>query len=135
MLYLLGPSALSLPRPEDLWGSGRSQSLMEARLFPVFQPRGGAVGLEVGVCWLLGGPGALEQWRAVWRLSLREVLSLTDQEGELRWREALFFQVGRRRVMDNLKSQSDRGLLPSFRAAVLGGQHEELLCTLDSSEY
>uniref|UniRef100_A0A8C8GM41 L-fucose kinase n=1 Tax=Oncorhynchus tshawytscha TaxID=74940 RepID=A0A8C8GM41_ONCTS len=116
----------------DLWGSGRSQSLMEARLFPVFQPRGGAVGLEVGVCWLLGGPGALEQWRAVWRLSLREVLSLTDQEGELRWREALFFQVGRRRVMDNLKSQSDRGLLPSFRAAVLGGQHEELLCTLDS---
>uniref|UniRef100_A0A8C7QDA9 L-fucose kinase n=1 Tax=Oncorhynchus mykiss TaxID=8022 RepID=A0A8C7QDA9_ONCMY len=119
-------------QPEDLWGSGRSQSLMEARLFPVFQPRGGAVGLEVGVCWLLGGPGALEQWRAVWRLSLREVLSLTDQEGELRWREALFFQVGRRRVMDNLKSQSDRGLLPSFRAAVLGGQHEELLCTLDS---
>uniref|UniRef100_A0A673WJT5 L-fucose kinase n=1 Tax=Salmo trutta TaxID=8032 RepID=A0A673WJT5_SALTR len=119
-------------QPEDLWWSGRSQSLMEARLFPVFQPRGGAVGLEVGVCWLLGGPGALEQWRAVWRLSLREVLSLTDQEGELRWREALFFQVGRRRVMDNLKSQSDRGLLPSFRAAVLGGQHEELLCTLDS---
>uniref|UniRef100_A0A4W5MPV2 Fucose kinase n=1 Tax=Hucho hucho TaxID=62062 RepID=A0A4W5MPV2_9TELE len=119
-------------QPEDLWGSGRSQSLMEARLFPVFQPRGGAVGLEVGVCWLLGGPGSLEQWRAVWRLSLREVLSLTDQEGELRWREALFFQVGRRRVMDNLKSQSDRGLLPSFRAAVLGGQHEELLCTLDS---
>nr|XP_023838860.1 L-fucose kinase [Salvelinus alpinus] len=118
--------------PEDLWGSGRCQSLMEARLFPVFQPRGGAVGLEVGVCWLLGGPGALEQWRAAWRLSLREVLSLTDQEGELRWREALFFQVGKRRVMDNLKSQSDRGLLPSFRAAVLGGQHEELLCTLDS---
>ncbi|CAB1323640.1 unnamed protein product [Coregonus sp. 'balchen'] len=94
-------------QPEDLWVSGRSQSLMEARLFPVFQPRGGAVGLDVGVCWLLGGPGALEQWRAAWRLSLREVLSLTDQEGELRWREALFFQVGRRRVMDNLKGQSD----------------------------
>uniref|UniRef100_A0A3P8Z6B1 L-fucose kinase n=1 Tax=Esox lucius TaxID=8010 RepID=A0A3P8Z6B1_ESOLU len=118
--------------PDDLWGSGRSQSLMEARLFPVFRPRGGSVGLEMGVCWLLGGAGELEHWRAAWRLSLREVLYLTDQEGELRWKEVLFFQAGRRRVLDNLKSQSNSGMLPIFRAAVLGGQHTELLHTLDS---
>ncbi|XP_019896042.1 L-fucose kinase isoform X2 [Esox lucius] len=119
-------------QPDDLWGSGRSQSLMEARLFPVFRPRGGSVGLEMGVCWLLGGAGELEHWRAAWRLSLREVLYLTDQEGELRWKEVLFFQAGRRRVLDNLKSQSNSGMLPIFRAAVLGGQHTELLHTLDS---
>uniref|UniRef100_A0A3P8Z5B0 L-fucose kinase n=1 Tax=Esox lucius TaxID=8010 RepID=A0A3P8Z5B0_ESOLU len=121
-------------QPDDLWGSGRSQSLMEARLFPVFRPRGGSVGLEMGVCWLLGGAGELEHWRAAWRLSLREVLYLTDQEGELRWKEVLFFQAGRRRVLDNLKSQSNSGMLPIFRAAVLGGQHTELLHTLDSSD-
>uniref|UniRef100_A0A6Q2Y1K4 L-fucose kinase n=1 Tax=Esox lucius TaxID=8010 RepID=A0A6Q2Y1K4_ESOLU len=123
---------MSFSRPDDLWGSGRSQSLMEARLFPVFRPRGGSVGLEMGVCWLLGGAGELEHWRAAWRLSLREVLYLTDQEGELRWKEVLFFQAGRRRVLDNLKSQSNSGMLPIFRAAVLGGQHTELLHTLDS---
>ncbi|KAL0967867.1 hypothetical protein UPYG_G00258650 [Umbra pygmaea] len=119
-------------QPDDLWGFGKSHSLMEARLFPVFRPRGGAVGVEFGVCWLLGGLGPLEQWRASWRLSLREVLYLTDQEGELHWREALFFQVGRRRVQDNLNCQSNRGMLPSFRAAVLGGHHTDLLSTLDS---
>ncbi|KAJ7998244.1 hypothetical protein DPEC_G00220590 [Dallia pectoralis] len=119
-------------QPDDLWGPGRSKSLMEARLFPVFRPRGGCVGLEMGVCWFLGGPGELEHWRAAWRLSLQEVLCLTDQEGERCWKEALFFQAGRRRVTDNLKNQSDRGMLPIFRAAVLGGQHTELLRTLDS---
>ncbi|KAL2093982.1 hypothetical protein ACEWY4_011294 [Coilia grayii] len=123
-------------RPEELWATSNDnkmpRSLLDARLFPVFQPRDGAVGLE-GVSWLAsGGPGTLEWWRGTWRLSLREVLSLTDQEGELRWREELFFQAARRRATDTLRVHSDHSLLPSIRAAVLGGQQGELLSTLDS---
>uniref|UniRef100_A0AAY4CRX2 L-fucose kinase n=1 Tax=Denticeps clupeoides TaxID=299321 RepID=A0AAY4CRX2_9TELE len=122
-------------KPEDLWGAvsdgGDALSLLDARLFPVFQPYSGAVGLE-GVRWLLGGAGELESWRGSWRLSLKEVLSLTDQEEELRWREELFFRSARRKAADALRDQSDQSLLPSIRAAVLGGQQEALLNTLDS---
>lgn len=132
-------SSLLGPRPEELWGTssgeGKTQrSLWEARLFPVFQPRSGAVGLE-GVTWLMSGsPGDLEWWRGAWRLCLREVLSLTDQEGELRWREELFLHAARRRAADTLKGHSDHSLLPSIRAAVLGGQQGELLSALDRGE-
>ncbi|KAM4618901.1 L-fucose kinase isoform 2-T2 [Polymixia lowei] len=119
-------------QPEELWVSGGACSLLDARLFPVVHPKGGAVGLEGGVAWLLGGAGSLQQWRQAWRLSLREVLSLTHQEAELQWREELLFLAGRRKVIDTLMSQSDVSLLPCFRAAVLGGQQGALLETLDS---
>ncbi|KAJ3596769.1 hypothetical protein NHX12_003170 [Muraenolepis orangiensis] len=119
-------------QPEDLWAPGQGPSLLAARLFPVLQARGGVVGLaQGGVAWLLGGAGTLVQWRGAWRLSLKELLSLTDQEAELRWREELLFLAGRRRVVDTLTSQSDACLLPLFRAAVLGGQQGALLRTLD----
>ncbi|CAL8360679.1 unnamed protein product [Lota lota] len=122
-------------QPEDLWSPGQGRPLLAARLFPVLQARGGAVSLaREGVAWLLGGAGTLEQWRGAWRLSLRELLSLTDQEAELRWREELLFLAGRRRVVDTLMNQSDTCLLPCFRAAVLGGQQGALLQTLDSRE-
>ncbi|ROL52789.1 L-fucose kinase [Anabarilius grahami] len=79
-------------QPLDLWGPERTESccLLDARLFPVFMPRSGPVGLE-GVCWLLGGTGGLDSWKEAWRLSLRDILILTDQQTELRWREELFF--------------------------------------------
>ncbi|XP_058500712.1 L-fucose kinase [Solea solea] len=119
-------------QPEELWFRGEQRSLLEARLFPALHPRGGAVGLEGGVCWLLGGGGGcLRRWREAWRLSLKEVLSLTCQEAELRWREELLFLAGRRRVRDTLTSGTDACLLPYFRAAVLGGQQGALLQTLD----
>ncbi|KAL7402691.1 hypothetical protein ABVT39_018499 [Epinephelus coioides] len=118
-------------QPEELWVRGEQRSLLEARLFPVLHPRDGAVGLEGGVGWLLGGAGCLRRWREAWRLSLKEVMSLTCQESELRWREELLFLAGRRRVMDALRSRSDVCLLPCFRAAVLGGQQGALLETLD----
>uniref|UniRef100_A0A3B4WA54 Fucose kinase n=1 Tax=Seriola lalandi dorsalis TaxID=1841481 RepID=A0A3B4WA54_SERLL len=111
---------------------GERRSLLEARLFPVLHPRGGAVGLEGGVGWLLGGGGCPRRWREAWRLSLKEVLSLTQQNAELQWREELLFLVGRRRVIDALMSQTDVCLLPCFRAAVLGGQQGALLETLDN---
>uniref|UniRef100_A0A4W4DQI8 L-fucose kinase n=1 Tax=Electrophorus electricus TaxID=8005 RepID=A0A4W4DQI8_ELEEL len=119
--------------PEELWGAecGVRRCLLDARLFPVFKPHGGAVGLE-GVRFLLGGSGTTESWRAAWRLSLKEVLSLADQQGELRWREELFFSAGRRRAVDTLKGHTDHNLLPSIRAAVLGGQQGALLQALDS---
>ncbi|XP_040893545.1 L-fucose kinase isoform X2 [Toxotes jaculatrix] len=119
-------------QPEELWVKGEQRSLLEARLFPVLHPRGGEVGLEGGVSWLLGGSGCLQRWREAWRLSLKEVLSLTHQEAELQWREELLFLAGRRRVFDALMSQSDVCLLPCFRAAVLGGQQGALLETLDN---
>ncbi|XP_072528529.1 L-fucose kinase isoform X3 [Salminus brasiliensis] len=120
-------------QPEEVWGteSRACRSLLDARLFPVFMPNGGPVGLE-GVSFLLGGSGSVESWRAAWRLSLSEVLSLTDQQGELQWREKLFFSAGRRRAVDTLKGHTDHNLLPSIRAAVLEGQQGELLQTLDS---
>ncbi|XP_056137795.1 L-fucose kinase [Lampris incognitus] len=119
-------------QPEELWATGSQRSLLEARLFPVFHPRGGAAGLQGGVGWLLGGPGSLESWRESWRLSLKEVMSLTHQEAELQWREELLFLAGRRRVIDTLTGHKAVSLLPCFRAAVLGGQQEKLLETLDS---
>ncbi|CAK6954595.1 L-fucose kinase [Scomber scombrus] len=119
-------------QPEELWVRGEQRSLLEARLFPVLHPRGGAVGLEGGVGWLLGGAGCLRRWREAWRLSLKEVLALTHQEGELQWREELLFLAGRRRVTDALTSRTDVCLLPCFRAAALGGQQGALLETLDS---
>ncbi|XP_059191686.1 L-fucose kinase [Centropristis striata] len=119
-------------QPEELWVRGEQRSLLEARLFPVFHPRGGAVGLEGGVGWLLGGAGCLQRWREAWRLSLKDVMSLTCQDAELQWREELLFLAGRRRVMDTLRSRTDVCLLPCFRAAVLGGQQVALLETLDS---
>lgn len=119
-------------QPEELWVRGEQRSLLEARLFPVLHPRGGAVGLEGGVGWLMGGPGGLQRWREAWRVSLREVLSLTHQEAELQWREELLFLAGRRRTADALWSRSDVCLLPCFRAAVQGGQQGALLETLDS---
>ncbi|KAF7224958.1 L-fucose kinase [Nothobranchius furzeri] len=119
-------------QPEELWVTGEQRSLLEARLFPVLHPKGGAVNLEGGVGWLLGGQGCLRRWREAWRLSLREVLSLTHQKAELQWREELLFLAGRRRVTDSLRSRSNVCLLPCFRAAVLGGQQEALLETLDS---
>lgn len=90
--------------------------------------------MDGGVGWLLGAVGCLRRWREAWRLSLREVLSLTQQESELKWREELLHLAGRRRVTDALMSRSNASLLPSFRAAVLGGQQEALLDTLDQSE-
>ncbi|XP_041853078.1 L-fucose kinase [Melanotaenia boesemani] len=119
-------------QPEELWVRGEQRSLLEARLFPVLHPRGGAVGLEGGIGWLLGGSGCLQRWREAWRLSLREVLSLTHQEAELQWREELLFLAGRRRVSDALQSRTNICLLPCIRAAVLGGQQGALLETLDS---
>ncbi|MCI4382100.1 hypothetical protein PGIGA_G00259750 [Pangasianodon gigas] len=118
---------------EDLWGaaSGASQTLLDARLFLAFMPKGGTVGLD-GVRFLLGGSGSIESWRSAWRLSLREVLSLTDQQRELQWREELLFSAGRRGAADTLKSHAAHNLLPCMRAAVLGGKHIELLNTLDS---
>uniref|UniRef100_A0A667XSG5 L-fucose kinase n=1 Tax=Myripristis murdjan TaxID=586833 RepID=A0A667XSG5_9TELE len=126
-------SLLSPPlRPEELWVRGEQRSLLEARLFPVLHPRGGAVGLEGGVTWLLGGGGGcLKRWREAWRLSLKEVLSLTHQEAELQWREELLFLAGRRRVIDVFAKRTDVCLLPWFRAAVLGSQQGALLETLD----
>ncbi|KAL7857754.1 hypothetical protein AOLI_G00178560 [Acnodon oligacanthus] len=120
-------------KPEELWAadSALCRRLLDARLFPVFMPKAGPVGVE-GVSFLLGGSGSAESWRAAWRLSLREVLSLTDQQGELHWREELFFSAGRRRAEDTLKGHTDHNLLPSIRAAVLGGQQGELLHTLDT---
>ncbi|XP_044048231.1 L-fucose kinase [Siniperca chuatsi] len=118
-------------QPEELWVRGEQRSLLEARLFPVLHPRGGAVGLEGGVGWLLGGGGCLRRWREAWRLSLKEVMSLTHQEAELQWREELLFLAGRRRATDALRSRTDVCLLPCFRAAVLGGQQGALLGTLD----
>ncbi|XP_022056691.2 L-fucose kinase [Acanthochromis polyacanthus] len=119
-------------QPEELWVRGEERSLLEARLFPVLHPRGGVVGLDGGVGWLLGGHGCLRKWREAWRLSLKEVMSLTHQEVELQWREELLFLAGRRRVTNALMSHTDVCLLPSFRAVVLGGQQEALLETLDS---
>uniref|UniRef100_A0AAQ5YZZ9 L-fucose kinase n=1 Tax=Amphiprion ocellaris TaxID=80972 RepID=A0AAQ5YZZ9_AMPOC len=118
-------------QPEELWVRGEERSLLEARLFPVLHPRGGAVGLDGGVGWLLGGPGCLRRWREAWRLSLKEVMSLTHQEAELQWKEELLFLAGRRRITDALRSRTDVCLLPNFRAAVLGGQQGALLETLD----
>lgn len=121
-------------RPEELWARGEQRSLLEARLFPVLHPRKGAVGVEAGIGWLLGGAGCLQRWREAWRLSLKEVLSLTHQEAELQQREELLFLAGRRRVFDSLMSRTDVCLLPCFRAAVLGGQQGALLETLDNGE-
>ncbi|KAM9495286.1 L-fucose kinase isoform 2-T2 [Clarias gariepinus] len=118
---------------EDLWGAvaEAGQTLLDARLFLAFIPKGGTTGLD-GVRFLLGGCGSVETWRSAWRLSLREVLSLTDQQCELQWREELLFSAGRRRAADTLKSHAAHNLLPCMRAAVLGGKHTELLSTLDS---
>ncbi|KAI1904031.1 hypothetical protein AGOR_G00001500 [Albula goreensis] len=125
-------------QPGELWGAGghgdAQSCLLDAHLFPVFQTRGGVVGLEA-VQWLLGfGGGAwgAERWRTAWRLSLREVLSCADQQGELRWREELFFHAAWRRAADTLRGRTDHSLLPSIRATVLGGQQDALLQTLDS---
>ncbi|XP_016322267.1 L-fucose kinase isoform X2 [Sinocyclocheilus anshuiensis] len=120
-------------QPQYLWGPERTEPccLLDARLFPVFMPHSGPVGLE-GVCWLLGGAGGLDSWREAWRLSLRDILILTDQQRELRWREKLFFSVGRRRAVDTLQGHMNLSLQPFFRAAALVGQQEELLQVLDS---
>ncbi|XP_051915941.1 L-fucose kinase isoform X2 [Hippocampus zosterae] len=122
-------------RPEDLWEAGGRRCPLEARLFPFLHPTEGGVGLAGGVGWLLGGAGCAQRWRKAWRLSLKEVLSLTHQEAELRWRETLLFLAGRKRTKDALMGQSDVCLLPSFRAAVAGGQQGALLDMLDDSEY
>ncbi|XP_068169500.1 L-fucose kinase [Antennarius striatus] len=119
-------------QPEELWVKGEQRSLLDARLFPVLHPRKGAVGLEGGVAWLLGCGGRLQRWREAWRISFREVLSLTHQEVELHWREELLFQAGRKRITDALRTQADICLLPYFRAVVLGNQMGVLLETLDS---
>ncbi|XP_074533055.1 L-fucose kinase [Halichoeres trimaculatus] len=119
-------------QPEELWPRGEHRSLLEAHLFPVLYPRGGAEGLEGRIGWLLGGAGSLQRWREAWKLSLKDVLSLTHQEAELQWREELLFLAGRKRVCDALRRRSDVCLLPCFRAAVMGGQQEALLETLDS---
>ncbi|XP_050955156.1 L-fucose kinase isoform X2 [Labeo rohita] len=120
-------------QPQYLWGTNRTESccLLDARLFPVFMPHSGHVGLE-GVCWLLGGTGRLDNWREAWRLSLRDILILTDQQAELRWREELFFSVGRRIAVDTLQGHMGLSLLSFFRAAALAGQQEALLQALDS---
>lgn len=91
------------------------------------------MGLEAGLGWLLGGAAAPRAWREAWKLSLKEVMALTHQDAELRWREELLFLAGRRRVADALCKGSDVCLLPCFRAAVLGGQERALLETLDNS--
>ncbi|XP_035859406.1 L-fucose kinase [Sander lucioperca] len=119
-------------QPEELWARGEQRSLLTARIFPVLHPRGGAVGLQGGVGWLLGGAGCLRRWREAWRLSLKEVMSLTCQEAELQWREELLFLAGRRRATDALTSRTDVCLLPCFRAAVMGEQQGALLHTLDT---
>nr|XP_015223920.1 PREDICTED: L-fucose kinase [Lepisosteus oculatus] len=121
-------------QPGELWGSGDQEgaphSLLDARLFPVFQRRG-PVGLG-GLLWLLGAGGGESQWRAAWRLSLRDILSCTDQQAELGWRRELLYGAARRRAKDTLQGRGDQSLLPLIRAAVLEGQQGELLSTLDS---
>uniref|UniRef100_A0A8C7YYR2 L-fucose kinase n=1 Tax=Oryzias sinensis TaxID=183150 RepID=A0A8C7YYR2_9TELE len=121
-------------QPEELWIKGEQRSLLDARLFPVLHPRGGTLSVEGGAGWLLGGAGSLQRWRESWRISLREVLSLTCQEAELQWREELLFLAGRKRVTDALQSRSNVCLLPCFRAAVLRGHQGALLETLDNRQ-
>lgn len=131
LLLSASPLCSAPLRPDELWVRGE-HSLLEARLFPALHPREGAISVEVGVGWLLGGAECLQRWREAWRLSLKEVLSLTHLEPELQWREELLLLAGRRRVFDALMSRTDVCLLPCFRAAVLGGQQGALLETLDS---
>ncbi|XP_057692271.1 L-fucose kinase isoform X2 [Corythoichthys intestinalis] len=111
-------------RPEDLWASGERRSLLDARLFP-------GEGAAWGAAWLLGRGGRARRWRRARRLSLKEVLSHTRQEAELRRREALLFLAGRKRVRDALIRPGQVCLLPIFRAAVAGGQQAALLGLLD----
>ncbi|XP_048886958.1 L-fucose kinase isoform X1 [Brienomyrus brachyistius] len=121
-------------QPGEIWGTADKGAgppcLLDARLFPVLLPSRGAVGLE-GVEGLLEGAGRVKEWREAWKLSLREVLSCTDQQEELHWRRELFFQAAQRRTVDTLKGRTEQSLLPSIRATVLGGQQENLLQTLD----
>ncbi|XP_061532357.1 L-fucose kinase isoform X2 [Phycodurus eques] len=119
-------------QPQDLWAEGEGRSLLEARLFPALPPREGGVGVAGGVAWLLGGAGCVRRWREAWRLSLKEVLALTHQEEELRWRETLLFLAGRKRTRDALTGRSDVCVMPSFRAAVAAGQQGALLELLDT---
>lgn len=99
----------------------------------MLDPKDGAIGLEGSAGWLLAGDkDSLHRWRQAWRLSLKEVMSLTHQEAELHWRDELLFRVGRVRMVDALLGRQDVCLLPCFRAAVLGGQQRALLETLDS---
>lgn len=138
LTHLLSKSISSLAshltRSQDLWSSdipSRGRHLRNARLFPVLHASE-PLGLE-DVLWLLGSPESrqLQRWQASWRMSWEELWACLDQEEELAYRQALFFQQAQSKIRRVLVEHSNCSLLPLIRSAVIEGYQEAVLNTLD----
>ncbi|XP_052061066.1 L-fucose kinase-like isoform X2 [Mytilus californianus] len=122
---------------EDLWSSdidNDSQSIMTAKLFPVFHAIE-QVGLKE-ILWLQGqiedkDGSILKRWRSSWRLSLQEILDLVNIEEEFHWKRQLFYDVSQRNIEDGLKEKKNIGFRSIYTSAVTDGFADVILKTLD----
>ncbi|CAG2249520.1 FUK [Mytilus edulis] len=122
---------------EDLWSSdidNDSQSIMTAKLFPVFHATEN-VGLKE-ILWLQGQTedkdgSILKRWRSSWRLSLQDILDLVNIEEEFQWKRQLFYDVCQRNIEDGLKEKKNIGFRSIYTSAVIDGFADDILKTLD----
>ncbi|KAL4234744.1 hypothetical protein ACF0H5_006386 [Mactra antiquata] len=124
---------------EDLWGQETEpddQTIFTAQLFPVFHASE-KLGLQE-ILWLQGvitdndDRDILRRWRSCWRLSLKDIHSLTDLQIELESRRKLFYTVGQYDIMKALRQQENKGFRVLYNSAVIDGYTDMLLNTLDS---
>jgi len=119
----------------EVWslGVGGRKCLMNARIFPVFNPNEPVEFLDL--LWLQGAykdEKRLLKWRNSWRLSISDLVNIYDAESELMQRSSLLFEIGRAFTEDALVLQTNRCLLPFFRFCALEGFFEEILACLDT---
>ncbi|XP_057317332.1 L-fucose kinase-like isoform X1 [Hydractinia symbiolongicarpus] len=123
-------------QPAELWSPELPLSkrcFLNARLFPVYHPRD-----KVNVLHFLWMHGSYKDkmfpsiWRSCWRLSLLEILDLTNPEEEFAWRRQLFFNIGQRKVEKSLHNRKDNCFMPFFQTCIMDGYFEDLLTVLDN---
>ncbi|XP_045193477.2 L-fucose kinase-like [Mercenaria mercenaria] len=124
---------------EDLWGQEvetDDQTIFTAQLFPVFHASE-IVGLQE-ILWLQGvitdndNKDILRRWRSSWRLSMKDIHSLTDLKEQLEFRRKLFYTVGQHDITKALLQQENKGFRVLYSSAVIDGYTELLLNTLDT---
>lgn len=124
---------------EDLWGQEvetDDQTIYTAQLFPVFHAYE-TVGLQE-ILWLQGvitdndDRQILRRWRSSWRLSMKDIHSLTDLKEELECRRRLFYTVSQHDITKALIEQENKGFRVLYNSAVIDGYTDVLLHTLDT---
>jgi hypothetical protein len=122
-----------LLQPDDIWPAElepAQKTLWNARLFPILT----STETSESILWLQYDVSPSVQticnWRSSTRVSLQDILSLSDSEAEFHWRTRASFLVDMKQMESILLERKNESLLPIFQRCTVAQKHE-LLHSLD----